>query len=173
MKAKRWALAFLAALMIIAALPLTVMAAKVRMSPTVITLEKGEVYKLKVLGTGKKAEWSSSREKVATVNQKGYVRARKAGRTTIRAKVGGKTLTCSVKVVNITGVWVVQAGIFNSQYNLARQFIRVKDLVDDAAWKYTDGAYRISAGKFYDRENAIARRNYLQYYGIDATIVYQ
>ena len=173
MKAKKWALAIIAALMIIAALPLTVMAANIRMSPTVITLERGEVYKLKVLGTAKKAIWTSSKEKVATVNQKGYVKARKAGKTTITAEVAGKTVKCTVRVVNITGVWVVQAGVFNSQYNLARTFIPVKDLVSDAYWKYKDGAYRIFAGSFYDRENALARRNYLQYYGISATIIYQ
>ena len=173
MKAKKLVLAILTTLLIFAAIPLTTMAATIRMSPATITLEVGEVYKLKVLGTAKKKKWSSSRKKVATVNAKGVVTAKKKGTTMISAKVGGKTVKCKVKVVNITGVWAVLAGVYKTQYNLAKQFIQVKDLVDDAYWRHEGSVWRIYAGSFYDRQLAIARRNYLQYYGIDAVIEYE
>jgi len=174
MKVKKLVLAILTTLLIFAALPLTSMAASsIRMSPATITLEVGEVYRLKVLGTAKKKVWSSSKTRVATVNSKGVVTAKRRGTTIITAKVGKKTVKCKVKVVNITGVWVVLAGVFKTQYNLAKQFIQVKDLISDAYWRHEDHTWRIYAGSFYDRQLAIARRNYLEYYGIDAEIEYQ
>ena len=174
MKVKKLVLAILTTLLIFAALPLTSMAASsIRMSPATITLEVGEVYRLRVLGTARKKYWSSSRKKVATVNSKGVVTAKKKGTTYITAKVGSRKIKCKVKVVSITGVWAVRAGIFSSQYNLAKQFIKVKDLIDDAYWEQEGNSWRIYAGSFYDRQLAIARRNYLNYYGIDADIEYQ
>ena len=175
MKAKKGLLVILTMLMMLAVLPLTTMAAPTTMwiTPSSLTLEVGETYKLKVVGTAKKVKWSSSKKKVATISSKGVVTAKKAGTTVISAKVSGKTLKIKVKVVKLTGMWVVQAGAFNHQINVARQFIRVKDLVPDAYWKHKNGVYRIIAGSFYDRENALIRRNYLLYHGIEATILYE
>lgn len=63
-----------------------------------ITLTVGKTYKLKVTGTKKKVKWSSSNKKIATVNSKGKVTAKKKGTATITAKVDGKKLKCTVKV---------------------------------------------------------------------------
>lgn len=49
-------------------------------------------------GTKAKAAWKSSNPKIATVNQKGWVYAKKAGTCTISAKVSGKTYKCNVTV---------------------------------------------------------------------------
>lgn len=62
------------------------------------TLTVGKSYMLKVKGIKKKVKWSSTNKKVATVSSKGKVKAKKMGTAKIRAKIGKKTYTCTVKV---------------------------------------------------------------------------
>lgn len=62
------------------------------------TLYTGKTLQLKVTGATKGVKWSSSRPKVAKVDQKGLVTALKAGKATITAKVDGKKLTCAITV---------------------------------------------------------------------------
>lgn len=73
-------------------------AAKVKMSKTLLTLTKGKSSKLSIKGTKKKAKWSSSNKKIATVSSKGKVSAKKAGSCTVTAKVKGKKYRCRVIV---------------------------------------------------------------------------
>jgi hypothetical protein len=53
---------------------------------------------LKLKNNTKKIKWSTSNKKVATVTSKGKVKAKKAGKATITAKVGSKKYTCKVTV---------------------------------------------------------------------------
>lgn len=76
----------------------TVEAATVKLSATKVTMIKGESKTLKVSGTKSKVTWKSSKKNVATVNSKGKVTAKAKGTTTITAKVGSKTLKCTVTV---------------------------------------------------------------------------
>ncbi len=73
---------------------------KVKLSSTSITLKEGESKTLKVSGIDKKtkATWSSSKKSIATVSNKGVVKAKKAGSAKITATVKGKKLTCKVTV---------------------------------------------------------------------------
>ena len=64
---------------------------------TDLSLSVGQSQKLKILN-GKKVRWSSSKKSVASVSKKGVVKAKKAGKTTITAKVSGKKLKCNVVV---------------------------------------------------------------------------
>ncbi len=64
---------------------------------TDLSLSVGQSQKLKILN-GKKVRWSSSKKSVASVSKKGVVKAKKAGKTTITAKVFGKKLKCNVVV---------------------------------------------------------------------------
>lgn len=63
-----------------------------------ITLNVGELSKLKVKGNSRKVKWSSSKASVAKVTSKGLVIARKKGTAKIVAKVGSKKYVCKVKV---------------------------------------------------------------------------
>lgn len=68
-----------------------------------VTLSKGKSIKLTIkrnpISATEKITWSTSNKKVATVNSKGKVTAKKAGTATITAKTSnGKKVTCKVTV---------------------------------------------------------------------------
>ena len=75
-----------------------------KLSSKKIVLQVGKTKKLKVKNkpVGVKVTWKSSKKKVATVSKKGKVKAKKAGKTTITAKVGKKKYKCRVIVRNKT-----------------------------------------------------------------------
>ena len=72
--------------------------AAVKLNKKQITLYEGKSTTLKLKGTSKKAKWTSSNKKVATVSSKGKVKAKKKGTAKIIAKVGKKKYTCKVTV---------------------------------------------------------------------------
>lgn len=76
----------------------TVKAENVYLNYSWYTITAGGSFNIKVIGTSKKVKWSSSNKKIATVNKKGKVKARKAGKVTITAKVSGKKYKCKVTV---------------------------------------------------------------------------
>ena len=51
-----------------------------------------------IYGAVRKASWSSSNKKIATVSKKGVVKAKKPGNCVIRARYGGRTFTCRLRV---------------------------------------------------------------------------
>ena len=65
---------------------------------TTKSLYVGATYTFKIKGTDKKIQWSSSNPKVASVNQKGKVTAKKVGSVTITAKYGKIAKKYIVKV---------------------------------------------------------------------------
>ena len=81
---------------------------KLAFNPNAATVEEGGSLLLKTnlqitAADGFKADtvkvtWSSSKESVATIDQNGKVQAVAAGKTTITAKAGSKTATCTVEV---------------------------------------------------------------------------
>ncbi len=64
-----------------------------------IEIKVGKTYKLKVKGTSNKVKWSSSDKSIAKVSKKGVVKAKKVGKTVIKAKIGKKILKCKVSVI--------------------------------------------------------------------------
>lgn len=94
----------LALMMIFSVFPATQVnaATKPKLSKTRITMTVGQSKKLKVKGISKKRakriKWKSSKKKVVTVTKTGKLKARKAGKAVITAKVGKKKLKCKVVV---------------------------------------------------------------------------
>lgn len=82
---------------------LEVISAKTKLNKSKLTLYVGKTSKLKVKGA-KKVKWSSNKKSVATVSSKGVVRAKKAGKAKITAKVGKKKYTCNVTVKGVAPV---------------------------------------------------------------------
>lgn len=76
----------------------TVQAASTKINISRKTLYIANTYTLKVIGAKQKISWSSSNRKVATVNSKGKVTAKKKGTATITAKVGNKRYKCTITV---------------------------------------------------------------------------
>ncbi len=73
---------------------------KIVLSASKVTLKTGQskTLKVKVFGTKKKVKWSSSNKRVASINNKGKITAKKTGKTKIRASVKGVSAVCSVTV---------------------------------------------------------------------------
>lgn len=69
-----------------------------KLNKTSLALKKNKSYTLKVTGKVGKATFSTSNKKVATVNQKGKVVAKKKGKATITVKTNGMKLKCKVTV---------------------------------------------------------------------------
>lgn len=94
----------LALMMVFSIFPATQVnaATKPKLSKTKITMTVGQSKKLKVKGISKKRakriKWKSSKKKVVTVTKTGKIKARKAGKAVITAKIGKKKLKCKVVV---------------------------------------------------------------------------
>ena len=102
----RTSAAALAFCMLATAVPATNVDAKAKpkLNKKKITLTVGEKVKLKVKNAGKKkVKWKTSSKKVAKVNKKGVVKAKKVGKATITAKVGKKSFKCKVTVKKAKG----------------------------------------------------------------------
>lgn len=86
----------------------TIEVSDIKISNSKLSLKVGENSTLTVTinpsnATDKKITWTSSNKSVATVDSNGKVKAVGAGTTTITAKVGNKTVTCTVTVTeNVT-----------------------------------------------------------------------
>ncbi len=72
--------------------------AAVKISKKSLTLVKGQTAVLKISGTKKNVQWSSSKKSVAAVTRTGKIVAKKKGTAKITAKIGRKKYTCKVTV---------------------------------------------------------------------------
>jgi len=75
----------------------------VAISKTKITMEQYDTFQLYVDGSPSKykVSYRTSNPRVCTISADGLVTARQAGTTTVNATVNGKTMTCTVTVVDI------------------------------------------------------------------------
>lgn len=78
--------------------PVASAASKPKLSQKKLVLKVGQTKILKVKKSQKKVKWSSNKKKIATVNKKGLVKAKKPGKAVITAKLGNKKLKCKVTV---------------------------------------------------------------------------
>ena len=85
--------------LILVAIPVSAEAKSVvKLNKSKVTMYVSNSMQLKLSGTAQKATWSSTDRNIATVNKHGRVLALKSGRTTIKAKVKGKTYRCQLTV---------------------------------------------------------------------------
>ena len=75
-------------------------AASIRLSTSSAVVPIGMYKRLAVKGTSKRVCWSLSNKAVATISSSGVIIGRKAGKTTVTAKVAGKKLKCSVLIID-------------------------------------------------------------------------
>lgn len=75
-------------------------AAAIRLSTSSAIVPIGMYKRLAVKGTSKRVCWSLSNKAVATISSSGVIIGRKAGKTTVTAKVAGKKLKCSVLIID-------------------------------------------------------------------------
>lgn len=102
-----------------------------KLSKTKLTMTLGQKKTLKVKNTKKKVKWKSSNAKIVKVSKKGVLTARKAGKATVRAMVGKKTLRCKVTVKKrknmagqASGKCRVQGGIYYIRTNGGRDGVK-------------------------------------------------
>lgn len=78
---------------------------KIKITKSQVTIQKGKTKQLKAKFypqySSAKVKWSSSNNKIATINSKGLIKAKKAGKVTITAKVNSKIKSsCKITVLN-------------------------------------------------------------------------
>jgi hypothetical protein len=121
-------------------------AATVKLNKTSLYLSQGTTYTLKIEGSTKAVKWKSLDKSIATVSDKGKIKAVKVGKTTITATIGKNTYKCSLNVVkklskadfNKTGYKLDKVG-----ENLTAYF---KDGWEDGAYAYLKLAKADKAG---------------------------
>lgn len=110
-----------------------------KLNKTSISLKVSNTFTLKATVNGKtasKVTWSTSNKSIATVTTNGIVTGKKAGSTTIKAKVNGKAVACKVTVTKTTSATETTAKANMTTY---KQFMN--DVV-----KYTN-QYRAKNGR--------------------------
>ena len=144
-------------------------ASSIKISKKKKTLRVGDKYTLKITGTSKKVKWKSSNKKVATVNSKGKVKAKKKGTATITAKVGGKKYKCKITVkkakVLKVGKYTLKYGTYKGSginYNSNEKYSCTFKLNSDGTCSYTlkignntekyKGTYKVTRDSWYGIE---------------------
>lgn len=103
-----------------------------KLNRTNLTMTVGKSKKLKVRN-GRNIKWSSSNKAVVTVSKNGTVKAKKAGKATIIAKVYKKRLKCKVVVKKKES----NTNNENSKSNISNENIGSKILVAYFSWSGT------------------------------------
>ena len=71
----------------------------IKLSKSKLSLKKGKTYSLKLKNANsKKIKWISANKKVATVSKSGKIKAKKKGKTTIKAVYKNKVYRCRIVV---------------------------------------------------------------------------
>ena len=130
------------------------MAAGIKLNKTAITLCRYHEYKLKVTGTKQKIKWKSSNKIVASVNQKGVVKANEAGTAIIKATIDKKQLTCKVTVKEYTPQeeyaaygYLAAQKLFLKDKKLKISDARYSTYMDGREFSYFQCTYTDNAGK--------------------------
>ena len=94
----------------------------VKLNKSKVFLWEGQFTKLKI-NTKKKVKWTSQNKKVATVSKAGKVLAKKAGDTSITAKVGKRKYNCKVIVEKKAEIVSVNEIFTKELYNKTKKIV--------------------------------------------------
>jgi hypothetical protein len=95
-----------------------------------ITLYTQSSSTVKMLGSSSKITWKSNNPSIATVDSKGKITGKTAGKTTITATTNGFTTTCTVTVKNIS---ISKSTL--SIYKGYTQTLKINGIDTNIAWK--------------------------------------
>lgn len=135
---KKACLLFLACLLFSETLHSHVVQAAPVMTMENLFLMPGGSRKLEMIGTTSKISWSSSKKSVATVSKKGVVKAKKAGKAVITAKVGENKYYCKVTVEAPKKKIIYNNSIFTKKFYESVQWIEC-DAENGKVKKIKDG----------------------------------
>lgn len=159
-------LAMILMMSILSAFPANAASAAVKsfkLSRTSVTVTVNKTVQLKAVVNGKtaKAAWSSGNKNIATVSSTGVVRAKKPGKVTITARIGGVKRTCKVTVntalYNTVMKWVRGKWYGNSSRYMDEYFCFKNGYICEYKTKTNKLVYRtkIKAIKKYNSKYAI------------------
>ncbi|MGN0476963.1 MAG: SH3 domain-containing protein [Ruminococcus sp.] len=97
---------------------------------------KGCYYQIPATNTTKETiKWSSSNTSVASITSDGIIYGKKAGTATIKAQISSKTVSCTLKVVNMSG----SVNISNKTYTANRaKTIYLTSSTSGVKWSSSD-----------------------------------
>ncbi|HWT73603.1 MAG TPA: DUF362 domain-containing protein [Mobilitalea sp.] len=122
-------------------------APKVRLNKASATVEVGHTITLQVMNSNNSVSWSSKNKSIATVSGKGRVKGIKAGKTTVSAKVGSKTLTCKITVKNSAAVSDKGASVTPAPYqNSASTVYMTTDISSSGMMKIYEALGKVPKG---------------------------
>lgn len=136
--------------------PTTTPKPSLKMSRSKLTIVAGSSKKLSVKNARGKVKWKSSKPSVAKVNGTGKVTAKKAGKATISATSGGKTVRCSVVVKKNVYTYTVPTtsnttygtatfGVYRASYSKSGNLVCKMKIVNRTPYKVTKVKYTVKA----------------------------
>lgn len=122
---------------------------------TKLNLQRLDRIQLNVAGTSSKIRWSSTNKKVVSVDKKGNVVAKKAGKATVIAKVDGKLYKCIVTVKEIPVSFLAEVKKYDTRNNCFQLII--ENFTKSKIRVFSDGAYSQDKDySSYDRQLHLA-----------------
>lgn len=130
-----------------------------KLNKTSMTLYVGNYDTLKINGTKLVPQWTSSDSKTAWVYRNGRVLAKKAGKATVTATLGGKKFNCTVTVKNVP--------VSNK---LTRNYTKLKKYIQQNGEINDDGNYEVEQDfsnsavlVAYNRKDDLIEATYIEF----------
>ena len=116
--------------------------------PKKIIINKGKTYQLRTVTTGKggKVTYKVDKKKIASVSDKGLVKARRKGTTVVKAYFGGKSASCTVQVV-VPSLKISKKKITLKVGKTKKIKATVKGASKKVTWKSSNTSVALVSGK--------------------------
>lgn len=130
-----------------------------KLNKTSMTLYVGNYDTLKINGTNLVPQWKSSDTKTAWVYRNGRVLAKKAGKATITATLGGKTFNCTVTVKNVP----VSSKLTQNYTKLKRYIQQNGEINDDGNYEVEEDFANSAIAVAYNRKDDVIEVSYVEF----------